>query len=872
MKHLSGIFKFDNVYRSLLIHLILKTELFDRAYYLDYHGDVVAPDISPLRHFVTSGDREGRAPMVFFDPDYYRAHARSRTKHVNTLLHYAHVGRYVRLSPSPWFDVDFYLTLNKDVARAGLDPLIHYTRWGGLEGRSPSPEFDGAYYLQANSDVAQKRVNPLEHYLRTGRLEGRLTMPEEEPLPSGMTTGEIPKASLPYPEAWENLIPRRGGPETEVDVIVPVYRGRAETLRCLYSVLSADCDIDYEMVVIDDAGPDDDLSRDLHRLASKGLFSLHRNSKNLGFVMTVNLGMALHSNRDIVLLNSDTEVFDGWLDRLRRAGYRHDRTATVTPLSNNATICSYPRFLQDNPFPLELSYAELDALTETVNTGIEKEAPSGVGFCMYLKRAALNELGQFDAATFGRGYGEENDFCQRAIQKGWRNIIAADLFVHHWGAASFQGEKAVLVSKAMKTMDRLHPTYHSDVAAFIERDPLYRARCQLDNARLERMRREKNVLLVCHDRGGGAERRVQEEMECLRKQDFGVFLMRPTAGRPSHAVLSHSRAKSLPNLSPLPLTDIGGMAAALNKLGITEIHTHSLVDFASEFPNYLIALIKVLGARWEVNLHDYKVICPRINLADGNGFYCGEPSEEECKNCLSELGSDFGVRDIRAWRAMHRRVLLAADRVLVPDEDAAERLGRYFQEVTFEVCPHEALDLPRIPSRLPWIAADEPLRIVVIGAIGKIKGFDVLLSCAQNARKRDLPLEFNLMGYSMNDRLLQEAGVKVTGRYLEENAQDNLEALSPHLVWLPSVWPETYSYTLSIALQAGSPVTAFDIGAIARRLRACDPNGGHRLLPLDLANQPEQLVDRFVGLRLRQIVTDPSTHSEKTGKAYIESY
>ena len=168
-----------NAYRSLLIHLIKRTELFDRAFYLDTHGDAVHSGMSPLRHYVTYGDREGRAPMAFFDPDYYRSRTNGRAKYVNTLLHYAHVGRYRRISPSPWFDVDFYLALNKDVARAGFDPLHHYLKWGGVEGRSPSPEFDGSYYLRTNPSVTQSRLNPLLHYLQIGRFEGRRTVPEE---------------------------------------------------------------------------------------------------------------------------------------------------------------------------------------------------------------------------------------------------------------------------------------------------------------------------------------------------------------------------------------------------------------------------------------------------------------------------------------------------------------------------------------------------------------------------------------------------------------------------------------------------------------------------------------------------------------------
>ena len=763
-----------NVYRSLLIRLIQQSKLFDRVFYLERYTDTVNSGMSPLRHYVTIGDRERRTPMAFFDPDYYRYRTPNRAKSVNTLIHYAYVGRYRRISPSPWIDVDFYLKRNKDVARAGIDPLVHFWKWGGSEGRSPSAEFDSAYYLQTNPSVAQSHLNPLLHYLRIGRMEGRCTLPDEKLRSSGATGAEIIPKCIPSDDSWSELRPgRETGPDV-VDVIVPVYKGRTETLQCLFSVLSASCNTSFSLIVINDASPDKQLVSDLQRLAGKGLFTFLENSQNQGFVHTTNRGMDLHQDRDVVLLNADTEVYDGWLDRLQQTANRHPRTGTVTPLSNNATICSYPRFLQDNPFPLELDFAELDSLTAVVNARIEVEAPTGVGFCMYIKRTALSDVGTFDEREFGRGYGEENDFCQRAMSKGWRNIIAADVFVLHWGRTSFKGETSKRVKEALKTLDRLHPRYQRDVGVFIARDPLLKARQRLDLQRLIRLRQEKNILMVCHNRGGGSERHVQEDIQALTKKGYGVYLMRPMPGQLSHAVFSHFTATQLPNLPACALSDSAAMRKMFKDLGITEMHTHSLVDFVPDAPDHLCALVKAMGIRWEVNLHDYKVICPSINLADSSGLYCGEPSDSACNKCLREMGSDFSVTDIRAWRAMHRRVLRVADQVLVPDQDVASRLERYFPTVTFEVSPHEDLDLPRNPIRLPELGPGGKLRVVVIGAIGKIKGFEVLLSCAKNARQRRLPLEFILMGYSMNDRLLQEAGVKLTGQYLEKNAQNTL--------------------------------------------------------------------------------------------------
>src|SRR5439155_9965202 len=137
------------------------------------------------------------------------------------------------------------------------------------------------------------------------------------------------------------------------------------------------------------------------------------NDRNLGFVQSVNRGMALHPDRDVVLLNSDTEVANDWLDRLARAAYSDANVATATPFSNNATICSYPFEGWTGGVPGMLGLAGLDRLFASTNAGRLVDMPTAVGFCMCIRRACLDQVGLFDAARFGRGDGEENDFSLR---------------------------------------------------------------------------------------------------------------------------------------------------------------------------------------------------------------------------------------------------------------------------------------------------------------------------------------------------------------------------------------------------------------------------------------------------------------------------
>jgi hypothetical protein len=207
------------------------------------------------------------------------------------------------------------------------------------------------------------------------------------------------------------------------------------------------------------------------------------NERNVGFVGTANRGLALHADRDVVLLNSDTCVFDGWLDRLVVALHRSADIATASPISNAATILSYPIFLRDNHRIPGIDFSHIDRLCARL-APLPIDLPTALGFCMAIKRSCLGTIGPFDRENFGRGYGEENDFSLRAIAQGWRTVAAPDVFVWHRGGASFGKERVALIDAAQRTLERLHPGYAASVQEFIRRDPLAPVRRALDLARI----------------------------------------------------------------------------------------------------------------------------------------------------------------------------------------------------------------------------------------------------------------------------------------------------------------------------------------------------------------------------------------------------
>ena len=283
----------------------------------------------------------------------------------------------------------------------------------------------------------------------------------------------------------------------KADVIVPVHGNPDGVRRCLDSLLSEADPAIGRILVLDAASPDVATPALLAQYVASGRIELVRQESNQGFVRTVNLGMQ-RTARDVVLLNSDTEVHGNWLSRMLACLYADERCATVTPLSNNATLCTYPWLEAPPVLPEGCTLASLDSLCARVNAGRSAVIPTGVGFCLLIRRRVIEAIGVFDAQAFGRGYGEENDFCQRARLAGWHHRACGDTFVYHAGGESFGAQKNALVERAEAILGQRYPDYAQRVRDFIVQDglralrePLHLARAGQGGVHLAAVMRER---------------------------------------------------------------------------------------------------------------------------------------------------------------------------------------------------------------------------------------------------------------------------------------------------------------------------------------------------------------------------------------------
>ncbi len=672
----------------------------------------------------------------------------------------------------------------------------------------------------------------------------------------------LPVLGAPRPPPWQPMPAAVVGPRTRaprrprrrIAVVVPAYRDAAMTRACLDAVF-ATVPPGTRVIVVDDATPEAALAADLDALAADSRIILLRHRRNRGFPHAANRGLraaaALPGGPDVVLLNSDTLPAPGWLEMLRRVVHGSGDIGTAAPLTNDATILSYPDPLQPASPPDDLS--AFAALARAAHPETAIDIPTAVGFCMYIRRECLEATGLLRTDAFAQGYGEENDFSLRATRLGWRHVAVPGAFVAHLGGRSFGDARAALLARNLDVLERLHPGYRAMIAEWQARDPLAPARRALDAARWHAVAdRRPAVLLVTHDHQGGVERAVRERCAALAQAGLRPILLRPvidlsgseaaTERRylPGLCAVADGAGNAFPNLRftiPAELPELAGLLRAARPVRM-EVH-HRLGHHAR-----VLDLARLLDIPYEVRVHDYALFCPRINLVGTDGRYCGEPDVSVCVGCIADGGSELEEAiDPVELRARSAAELAAATRVVVPSGDAAARVRRHFPAVLPQVEPHE--DDAGLPALRPW-PPGPPRRVGVIGAIGVHKGFDVLLACARDAARRDLPLAFTVIGHTHDDARAEATGrIFVTGPYREDDLPALIAQVQPHLAFLPSVWPETWCYALGAAWRSGLTAVAFDIGAQAERIRA---TGRGWLLPLGLS--PSAINNALLALKL----------------------
>lgn len=585
-----------------------------------------------------------------------------------------------------------------------------------------------------------------------------------------------------------------------IDIIVPVHDAAAATRRCLDSVLAAPRGVPFELVVVDDGSTDAELRKDLAELASGGRVTLLVQPERLGYAAAVNRGLALHPDRDAVVLHSDAVVAGDWLDRLAGHAAADPSAGIVVPFTGRGGPAVYRPAAGAGESDRE-AVARFDRAFAHANPGQRVALALVWGPCLYLRRSCVASVGAFETGPLGADWGSEIDFCLRAGSVGFHHYLAGDVYVGHSGAASYGDRAAALAAGEMEALGRLYPDYPGQRARQGQQAPERVLARRVDLLRLAEWPTPR-IAFIAHPWGGGV-RRHMNDLAALIGDRCEVLLIEP-AGDDSVRLSWPRSGEEFAAWFQLP-ADLPALGRLLGELGVVRLHYHHV----HLLPRAILDLPAAARLPYDCTLHDYFPICPQYHLVTAEGRYCGEPAAAGCAACLAQRPHRWKL-DIVAWRAMFHSFLAAAARVIAPSSDVARRIHRYFPEQAIEVWPHP--ESPRGPA--PQVA-----RVVVLGNLSPEKGLRVVAACAQDAKQAGLPLTFRVLGASTEPvPQAPELPLSIFGQYDDSALPTLLAAEKPDVIFFPAQVPETYSYTLSVAMATGVPIVTSSLGAFAERL------------------------------------------------------
>ena len=851
---------------------------------------------------------------AYFDIDFYRNVSGSNgLTSRNGLLHYLREGWKQGLDPSSRFSTNDYLALYPDIAEAEVNPLLHFVLHGQFENRvmrRADTEFVGAIEklsltsLQARvvdklnpglvvplqlsingkpfAKVSNDRPRPdlaragLSH--GAGGVEMAIPFDKLEPgvyevgldLPDGqrlVRTIEVPARA---PTSSRPLPPMPDDPDaTKVVVVVPIYNAYEDVEVCIERLQTFTPNY-VDIILIDDCSTDPAITSLLDTVRQQANFKVLHNEQNLGFTRTINRGLTQAGDADVIILNSDARVTPRWIEGMFCAAHSRKNVATVTAMSDRAGAFSAPNIGNENPLPAGVREEDFARAFRRRSLRLYPEVPTGNGFCMYIRRAALNALGHLDEEAFPRGYGEENDFCMRALRAGWANLVDDSTYVFHDRSKSFGESKNENMARGRKVVDERYPEYKRLIGKYrtgVEMNMArYRAWLALEDCVNGRAVLPRALFVLATRTGGTPQTNadlmgaLDDSFECLvlNCDALNLELSRVVDGE-LEPLRTHRLTERIEPLQHRSNEYDEVVGHWLHELDLDLVHIRHLGWHSLTLPR----LAKRSGARVVMSFHDFYSLCPSLKLLDDQNVFCGGTCTAGNGLCKVELWPRDSVPPLKNawvhyWRNRMEDALAPCDQYVTTSQSAAERILRSFPSIESErlhVIPH-GRNFNRFTSQQHLPDGHGPIRILVPGNIDKAKGLDLLAGILKEDRLQQF--EFHILG-NVNKSALSgkiPSRMHLHGSYDRHEFAKKVSNIAPAIGVVLSIWDETYCHTLTEMWSVGLPVAVLDFPTL--RNRVTESGAGWVLEDME--------VDALLRA-LTQITADPEQLREKGAAA-----
>jgi GT2 family glycosyltransferase len=240
--------------------------------------------------------------------------------------------------------------------------------------------------------------------------------------------------------------------ESRVAIIIVNWNGGELLRRTVESVIVNPPSIEYEVVVVDNASTDDSVamlrtSKLARELSDRGRLRIIENSENRGFGPANNQAFRLTDAPLLLLLNPDTELTAGSVDRLLATVQSNSRIAAAGPRLLNVDGSLQISVWRNPPAAWEILLSQLKLylllprrfrgellLGGHWDHNRERHVPMLSGAAILVRRTVIEEVGGFDERF--HMYGEDNEWCLRILRAGWQLVFQPEAVILHHGAQS----------------------------------------------------------------------------------------------------------------------------------------------------------------------------------------------------------------------------------------------------------------------------------------------------------------------------------------------------------------------------------------------------------------------------------------------------
>jgi GT2 family glycosyltransferase len=606
---------------------------------------------------------------------------------------------------------------------------------------------------------------------------------------AGNETEPKPRVHWPRPKSAR---------DQRVTVIVPVYGDYEATRLCLETLLKELRSSRHRAIIVDDATPDPQIAKYLARLSTEPHVEVLINARNLRFIGSVNRALAQIKQGDVILLNSDTIVPTGFINRLAAAAQSSPDIGTVTPLSNNGEFTSFPIPNTSNPLCSREDIERIDAIAAQTNSERTVDIPSGVGFCLFLTRACLDSVGPL-SEDFDAGYLEDVDFCLRARARGFRTVCAPSVYVGHAGSKSFGQEKRSLVVRNVSVLEQRFPKHSSECAAFMLADPLKTARQAIERAAAAIACRPRLLVTGAGTIGAIARQRARE----LASEASPVMILEVRYRVNGATVKVFDAAGGMPQSLQFNLASSSECDSLLDFMQSMQPSRIEILDPVN-VPFRLVDLLLALNVPYDIFIADAGLLGRRSKpfFAAAVRSLWGQEDEHEAP---PKTGAEPEAKN---WIDRWREIAGGAQQILAPCPQAEAFAASVLPQRTIDKIGRAAEKRSR-PTRKTGKAAARHLGLVPVRCCAQEQW---LMSEIARRLNRMRPLiSVTVIGAALDDiDLMRSANTFVTGAVSAEEFEREVDALGPGYLFVSTTRPLFGHPVLSAAHSSSLPTAYFD--------------------------------------------------------------